>query len=640
MTKTRATTTATLTTTAEGYTLTTFADLCKTSADNLTAYRRPTTTDFLNAYRLENLDHYERPQKAVYCVLRAKIRDSGLKMYIDLQNGTRADQSTANEWQTLIKLEEAEQTAKHLEKVISNLEKVSKDIKATDEERTKALAEIPKQSKDLAKVKSTISALQEVLESQSTFTDRQDLLQVAYTQDHINRTTPAEITAEHLALIGKTEADRLTIDEWATLQVKANFSAICKAVNRYMDTLPTAQTMDKVKKKYIAQTKEQAEEWAEIYGGIGKEIKVHQPRKRTRVSECFATMEYFDTKSRKGFYKVMHYLTTAPVTYIEQYTNEEGQNTADNLIKYRAESHEPTAHNISTADTHTAILHEITRLNRKDLTKRQAEFLDTFLKLEAYGDKCKAYYIEHKKGAYTTAQAEKWAYKKRIEKTFDKMGIDNKETQRKTLYRLSQAIKPRATAKGKAEPKAEPRADLVKWAEQSHQAEQIADIIKWYTHEEAEQVKAEAKSRPQTEEQKALAEKYGVDNTTDRAKQNGHLAELRYIIQQATDKATAQRLTAEELEKLTARLTKHKAKADRKSKGKARAEAIARAEEERAKARAKAEQTKRADIYRAKDQAREDLNRQGFNIYEYNHFKAVQHFKKSAPLSALVFMGA
>lgn len=552
----------------------------KTKSNTLTTYhRRATAEELITAHKLATQDPYERPQKAVYCVLRAKIRDSGLKMYIDLQNNFRADQQTANEWQTLIALNQAEQTAKTLEKTIANLEKTAKDITATDEQRTTALKQHQEQSRELAKIKSTITALTDILDNSSTFTDRQDLLQVAYIQDLTNRTEPAPITIEHLALIGKTEEDTstLTVDEWATLQSKANFSAICKAVNRYTATLPTAQAMDKVKKKYIKQTQEQANEWANIYGGIGKEIKVHQPRKKTRNSECFATMEYFDTKARKGFYKIMHYLTTAPITYIEQYTNEEGKNTLDTLIKYRAESHEPTAQNISTADTHKAIIKEVTRLNKNELTKRQAEFLNIFTsrQVEEYGDRAKQYYIDHKQGTQTTAQAEKWAYKKRIEKTFSLMGISNTETQRKTLYRLSQAIKPRATAKSQAPTKAEPRADLIKWAEQSHQTEQITNIVKWYTESQAEQIRADEQSRA-----KAQAQESTIDNTTATAQYYGHIAELRYIIQQATNGATAQTLTDEEIRATAKRLEKHRAKADRKSKGRARAEQLKKAQAE------------------------------------------------------------
>ena len=553
-------------------------------------------------YLLTTQDPYNRPQKAVYCVLRAKIRDSGLTMYIELQNSTRADQDTANESKLLADLDQAEQTAKHLEKTLANLEKISKDIKSTDEDRTRALAEIPSTEHELGKVKSTIQALTDRLAEATTFSNRQDLLQVAYIQDHINRTTPPQITAEHLATIGKTEGEPLTIDEWATLQARANFSAICKAVNRYMATLPQAQTMDRVKKKYIAQTQEQANEWASLYGGIGKDIKVHQPRKRTRNSECFATMEYHDTKTRKGFYKVLHYLTVAPITYIEQYTNEEGKSTLDNLIKYRAESHEPTAQNISTADTHTALLKEVIRLNKDTLTKRQAEFLKTFLSLATYGDKCKEYYISHKQGAQTTAQAEKWAYKQRVKKAFELMQITNTETQRKTLYRLSQAIKPRATAKSNRQeltPILIPT-DYKTTTEHTytHTAPSIADIVKWHTDTTAEPKAIQWQTKAQAEESKARAraeaeeqaKESKINNGTLWAEYTAHFSELRYKLHQANpNRKTLDRLTPKEIEHYYTKLTKHRQRV------KARADRRARAEQQ---AKARAEQDRKNEYYK------------------------------------------
>lgn len=570
-----------------------------TMKTNQTTFTTHTNTSrAIQEYLLTHQDPYTRPQKAVYCVLRAKIRDSGLPMYIDLQNSTRADQDTANEWQTLVKLDQAEQTAKHLAKTLANLEKISKDIKSTDEDRTRALAEIPSTEHELNKVKSTIQALTDYLTEGHTFTERQDLLQVAYIQDHINRTEPAPITIDHLATIGKTEGEPLTIDEWATVQSRANFSALCKAVNRYMATLPQAQTMDKVKKKYIPQTQAQANEWATLYGGIGKDIKIHQPRKRTRASECFATMEYFDTKTRKGFYKVMHYLTTAPITYIEQYTNEEGKSTLDNLIKYTAKSHEPTAQNTNTADTHKALLQEVTRLNKNELTKRQAEFLNIFLsdEVERYSDRAKQYYIDHKQGAQTNGQAEKWAYKKRIQKTFELMQITNTETQRKTLYRLSQTIKPRATAKSRADQEPTPiiiPSDYKTTAEHTykHTAQTIADIVKWHstadnekaiqwqTHEQAEESRAEEQSR--AKEQTAESK---INNGTLWAEYTAHFSELRYKLHQANpNRQTLDRLTPKEIEHYYTKLNKHREKVRARAEHQAKAEQMqkARAEQDR-----------------------------------------------------------
>ena len=506
------------------------------------------------AYQLANQDPYARAYPAVYCVLRAKIRDSGLQMYIDLQNSRYSDKDTAQEWQLESDRATAEQTAKALATLVKNLEKTSTNIKTPQADREKALEQLPALRADLAKAQSTLDNLTDALKDARTFTDRQDLLQVAYIQDRTNSTNPAPITAEMLATIGKTEDDELTLDEWVTLQSKANFSAICKAVHRHMDTLPTAQTLDKVTKKYIPQTQQQADEWAEMYGGIGKDIKVHVPRKRTRASECFATMEYFSNKTRKGFFKVFYYLTTAPVTYIEQYTNsdeEETTNTIDNYIKYTAKSAPPQARNISTTDTHTALLHEVATLNRDKLTKRQAEFLETFLKLEKYSDSAKAYHIEHKSGAYTTSQAEEWAYKRRIEKAFALMGIDNKETQRKTLYRLAQNIKPRTTDSKPTHHSTDKPAPIVvpdhykttaEHGNRERTAPSVAPLfskwdrattaepsaVNWKSAEQAEQAR-----RAYTERAEQQHSASHIDNTTANAIERATLAELLYIEREA-----------------------------------------------------------------------------------------------------------
>ena len=632
----------------------TFAELCKICCNNLIAnYRRPTTSDYINDHKLSTANPYERPQKAVYCVIRAKIRDSGLQMFIDLQNQQYTDRRALNEYTIPDRIATLQEKTKHLESMISDYANISADLTQPKKARNKALKGYKVGTRKVAQCRTEIEALTHALDNGTTFSDRQDLVHVAFIEDFTHRTNPAPLTIIypvcHVDYMKYFK--NMSIEQWAEVQAKANFSAVCKAVKKYMSGLPFSKTTDTVRKKYINVTTEEAEKWAKIYGGVGKEIKIHQPRKRTRESDCFATMEY--DEDLKQWHKVMHYRTTAPITYLEQYTNEDGEPTLSGLTRHTAKESDPTAKNTSRADEGTQALKDFIKEYSPILTKNQAKFLEYFSSDEAIAEEQRAKEeYERTADKQTTEKADKYAFRCRRDFAFRMADIKTKSAQKTTISRLYDRIrplKPKYTA-----PTITPiiiPSDYKTTAEHTytHTAPSIADMITWHTDTTAEvkavqwQTKAQAE-QSRAEEQSRAKEQTAeskINNDTLWAEYTAHFSELRHTLHQANpNRQTLDRLTPKELEHYCTKLTKHRQRVGARAESQSRAEQRAKAEQERAKQKALADLIRNNEIHRAKDTAREELNRQGYNMTEYNNRKAIQHFKKSAPLSALVFMGA
>ena len=173
--------------------------------------------------------------------------------------------------------------------------------------------------------------------------------------------------------------------------------------------------------------------------------------------------------------------------------------------------------------------------------------------------------------------------------------------QRKTLYRLSQAIKPRAN-KSQSRANQEPTPITIPTDYKpstkhtyKHTAPSIADIIKWNSSTDTEPKAVQWQTKAQAEQSRAEEQSRAKEQTAESKINNGtlwaeytaHFSELRYKLHQANpNRQTLDRLTPKEIEHYYTKLTKHRQKLQERANRKARAEeqSRARAEQNRKKA--------------------------------------------------------
>lgn len=343
-----------------------------------------------------NEELYTTAEKAVYIALRARHEKSGLKFLAELQNAQAQDRQARNNTHIAEEITEHENALADLKAELQDLVKLQamadrQAVKVTNSaELRKAWAN---NSADLQALittnKSKTKHLQAIVNDlfdtlDITYTDRADLTQTAVLQILENEQSPAEITNSILASYGVTTAEELTDTERADAQARANFKAVVNAVGKAINKLASPEALNRTVTQSTQATAEEVNEWARKYGGTGKDIKVSAPTKRCRMSDCFDTMEYKDTKTAKGWYKVRHYVTVAPYQYIDTYTEDEN---GENDIAY-LKTYNPFVSN-------SADLDRIEELyQRANLTDRQRLFLEHFARrcrVDGNFKSCKAY---------------------------------------------------------------------------------------------------------------------------------------------------------------------------------------------------------------------------------------------------------
>lgn len=287
---------------------------------------------------------YNTAEKAVYIALRARHEKSGLNFLAELQNGqatdrrARANTTIANQLATLE--EEHDQLTARLEEIRTEKARADRQAESlkNNEETRKAYIIYSRQlDRQAQPIKNRITSLTQDINSlydrlQITFTDRADLTQTALLRILELEQTPAPITTTVLSSYGVETVEELTAEERATAQEQANFRAIINTVGKAINNLATPEAHNRytTKAEKITDLNE-VTEFILKYGGIGKDYKAPHTAKRSRVSDCYITIEERNTKTQQGFYKITHYRTVAPYQYIADFTegNEESGEETD-----------------------------------------------------------------------------------------------------------------------------------------------------------------------------------------------------------------------------------------------------------------------------------------------------------------------
>ena len=160
-----------------------------------------------------------------------------------------------------------------------------------------------------------------------TFSDRADMTQAAALAIVQTWTEPAEVTESrrqnYAAAIGKNP-DELTEEEAADLQTAANFRAAINAARMESTRLAHPDAMNSTTTKLTKVTEEDAQAWADTFGGTGADIRRPASRKNTKATDCWDTMEHRTGKRVNGWYLVRHYKTIRPYDSYELATEESG----------------------------------------------------------------------------------------------------------------------------------------------------------------------------------------------------------------------------------------------------------------------------------------------------------------------------
>jgi hypothetical protein len=187
-----------------------------------------------------------------------------------------------------------------------------------------------------------------------------------------------------LASYGAESVNELTEDKRTEAQESANFRAVINAVGRAIGELATPEALNRTVTKSRQATPAEVAEWVNRYGATGKDTRVSAQIKRARASDCFHTMEYKDTKTKKGWYLVTHYVTIAPYQYIDTYTEGEDGETDVAYLK--------TYNPFVSDQTDLERIEELAE--RTNLTERERAFLT------AYASRCRYDADPHRVRAY------------------------------------------------------------------------------------------------------------------------------------------------------------------------------------------------------------------------------------------------
>lgn len=283
---------------------------------------------------------YTIAEKAVFIALRARHEKSGLHFLAELQNAQKQDIKCRQSIDLVNEIDISETELATLQEELAELRKneqyicrQAESLKNTAELRTayamqlrtiKARADLKKDH--IKRLSDHISDLYE--EFNNSYSDRADLTQTALVKILELEKDPAPITSSILAEYGAENPEELSEEERTEAQARANFKAVINTVGKVISTVATPEALNSHKTKIRKATDEDVQEWLSVHGGHGDKYKEYVSRKRCRMSDCYRTLEYKDTKTMKGFYIVTHYKTVAPYQYIEDYapTDENGEN--------------------------------------------------------------------------------------------------------------------------------------------------------------------------------------------------------------------------------------------------------------------------------------------------------------------------
>ena len=325
---------------------------------------------------------YETAEKAVYICLRARHEKSGLQFLAELQNSQRQDRVARNSTAIAEEIHKHEEQHEEYRKEVDRYQALANRLTLTNEERTSAQT-LADHYRTLAhNEQTTLADLYSAIST--TYTDRADLTQTAVLQMLENEKNPAPITKTILASYGAESINELSGADRKKAQEQANFRAVVNAVGRAIGTLATPDALNSTTTIKTKATADEVAEWCRLYKATGKDTKIAVSVKRCRMSDCYDTMEYLETKTQKGWYKIRHYKTTAPYQYIDTYTeNEDGETDIAYLKTYN-----PFISNC-------ADLERIEELSqRANLTDRQRAFLEHFARrcrIEGDFKKCRDY---------------------------------------------------------------------------------------------------------------------------------------------------------------------------------------------------------------------------------------------------------
>ena len=340
---------------------------------------------------------YNDAEKAVFIALRARHEKSGLTFLAELQNAQTTDNNARNNNDLIIYINQLE---KDLEPYKAQREELTdekahaqaqaKRIRITQAERdawnnkatelTQAIAELDKHIKPMT---DNIELAYKKLSV--TLSDRADIVQdvILFLVDFDHDTTKYFDTDKYNEWLELNELDN-NDENYADYIENLRFRLSTNTAGRSISALATPDAMNRTTTKVHKATPQEVAEWLDTHGGqMGKGYKVPVAVRRARMSDCYDTLEYKDTKTQKGYYIVRHWVTIAPYQYIENYADENGENDIAYLKSYN-----PFVSNFADIER----IEELAEL--KNLTEREREFLKAFASRCRYeGDftKCKVY---------------------------------------------------------------------------------------------------------------------------------------------------------------------------------------------------------------------------------------------------------
>lgn len=331
-------------------------------------------------------------QKAVYLAIRARHRNTPTEFFTDLQNSQTPDNTARGLSTVCDRIHELERERDQYRKDSNRMKNYAKRIKITEEDRDSALALADIYTAHADTLSEEIEGLYTRLDT--TYTDREDLVQEALYKLLELEQNPSEITDSIIDRYTDEHGEELTAEDWEELQNIANFRAVTSYVGRCISNLSTPDAMNRHTTKKTRATAQEVIDWVNLYGDTGDTVRVPNPIKRTRASECYDTMEYKEYKdsTKTGWYRIRHWVTVAPYSYIETYADHDTdteQTAVDNLgeIVGYSKSYNPFITDTGTAEQWEHIM------STANLTDRERTWLEHFFRKSRFTDydECKQY---------------------------------------------------------------------------------------------------------------------------------------------------------------------------------------------------------------------------------------------------------
>lgn len=299
---------------------------------------------------------YTDAERAVYIALRARHEKSGLQFLADLQNAQRADSIARNDTHLIEYIHRKEHQHARVKKFYVYHMEQRDYCKTQAQRKTLTTAEVDAwahkatlHDTQRAKFGRILNALDNEITNKSNklfcgFSDRADILQDVvlflldfdyYAKDSIWNDSPY-FTVENFdkwAVENKKRYD--DSNAWHEYLQILRFKGACRVAGRAISGLATPDALTRTTTKAHKATANELAEWRRVHGeNMGKGYKVPVAVRRARMSDCYDTLEYRDSKTQKGYYIVRHWTTTAPYQYIENYADEDGETDIAYLKNY------------------------------------------------------------------------------------------------------------------------------------------------------------------------------------------------------------------------------------------------------------------------------------------------------------------